>query len=143
MAATTLSRTRRTARLRDLMDELLATAWDEDSPASSGLWAPRIDIMETDGAYELRMDLPGLSKDEITINVENHRLTVHGEREEERREDDMNMLRMERHVGRFYRSLPLPEDALPEQAEASFRQGVLAIRLPRTASKKPTRVSIQ
>lgn len=128
---------------QDLMSEAFTAPWDEEGEPRSALWAPRMDLVETDGAFELQMDLPGLSKDDVSIDVENHRLVVHGQREESTREEEANVLRMERNYGRFYRSLVLPDAALPEKAEATFNKGVLTIRVPKAEAKKPKKISIK
>lgn len=128
---------------QDLMDDLLIAPWEEETERPSAMWAPRMDLIETDDAYELQMDLPGLTKDDVSIDVENHRLVVHGQRKEATRKEEANVLRMERTVGRFYRSLTLPDAALPEKAEATFRDGVLSIRVPKTKARKPKKISIK
>jgi HSP20 family protein len=128
---------------QDLMGDFLVTPWQADLEQPAAMWSPRMDLIESDGAYELHMDLPGLSKDDVSIDVENHRLVVHGQRQEETRKDDDNVVRMERHFGRFYRSLTLPETALPEKAKATFEDGVLTIRIPKSEAKKPKKISIQ
>jgi HSP20 family protein len=128
--------------VQDLMDEALFTPWDADTERPTAMWSPRMDLVETDGAYQVQMDLPGLTKDDVSIDVENHRLVVHGHREEETREEESNVLRLERHSGRFYRSLTLPDAARPEQAEATFRDGVLTVRIPKAEAKTPTKIRI-
>lgn len=148
MTELTKARPRRRTGLRvprlfqDLMDEFLIMPWQADLEQPSAMWSPRMDLVETDGAYELQIDLPGLTKDDVSIDVENHRLVVHGQRQEETRKDEENVLHLERHFGRFYRSLALPDTALPEKAEATFEGGVLTIRIPKSKAKKPKKISI-
>lgn len=128
--------------LQDVMGDVFISPWDEEETPSA-MWAPRMDLIETDGAYEVHLDLPGLAKENVSVDVEDHRLVVHGQRDEATRSDDANVLRMERSYGRFYRSLTLPEAAAPEKAQATFRDGVLTIRVPKSEAKKPTKISIQ
>lgn len=128
---------------RDLMEDFWITPWSEEAERSTTMWSPRMDLVETDDAYELHMDLPGLDSDNVSIDVENHRLVVHGQRQEETREEETNYLRVERNFGRFYRSLTLPDAAAPERAEATFRDGVLTIHVPKSEAKKPKKISIQ
>jgi len=128
---------------RDLMEDFLITPWSEEVEQPTTMWSPRMDLVETDDAYELHMDLPGLNSDNVSIDVENHRLVVHGQRQEETREEETNYVRVERNFGRFYRSLTLPDAALPEKAEATFRDGVLTIRVPKSKAKKPKKIAIR
>ena len=128
---------------QDWMSDLMTPAWADEAEPASTMWAPRLDFMETDGAYEMQVDLPGLTKDDISIDVDERRLVVHGQREETTRDEEANMLRLERRFGRFYRSLALPEAAEPHRAEATFHDGVLTVRIPKSETKKPTKISIQ
>jgi HSP20 family protein len=148
--------------VQNLMDEALFSPWDEDIERPTAMWSPRMDLVETDGAYQLQMDLPGLTKDDVSIDVENHRLVIHGRRAEETRgeagreeeageeeageeeagEEETRVLRLERRYGRFYRSLTLPDSAQPEQAEATFRDGVLTVRIPKAEAKTPKTIRI-
>jgi HSP20 family protein len=133
--------------VQDLMDEALFAPWDEDAERPAALWSPRMDLVETDGAYQVQMDLPGLTTDDVSIDVDDHRLVIHGRRAEETRtekagEEEARVLRLERHYGRFYRSLTLPDAARPEQAEATFRDGVLTVRIPKAEAKTPKTIRI-
>ena len=129
--------------LQDLMGDVFIDPWDEEVERPTAMWSPRMDLIETDGGYDLHMDLPGLTKDDVSIDVENHRLVVHGQRQEETRTEDANVLRMERRYGHFYRSLLLPDAALPDKAEATFRDGVLTIHVPKSEAKKPKKIRIE
>jgi len=106
-----------------------------------GQWAPQVDVMETDGAYRLRVDLPGVSREEVTINAENNQITIQGERAVAEQQDETR-LRRERAHGHFYRSLTFPMDINPDKAKAQFRDGVLLIDLPKVAKSKGKAISI-
>jgi HSP20 family protein len=125
------------------MEDFLVTPWSEDVEPPTPIWSPRMDLVETEGAYEVHMDLPGLNSDNVSIDAEDHRLVVHGRRQEETRKEEANYLRVERNSGRFYRSLTLPDAAVPERVEATFRDGVLTIHVPKSEAKKPKKISIQ
>lgn len=148
MAQLTPTRRRPSSMLRSLQQEVndlfgdFFGSWDEETGAMTRVWAPRADISETDDAYRIMMDLPGVSKDEVEISIEGRRLLVHGERKEEQREEGENYLRVERAHGSFYRSLPLPEAADIDQAQAEFDNGMLTIRVPKTEERKPKKISI-
>lgn len=101
-----------------------------------------MDVKETDDRYRLSLDLPGVSKDDVSITVEDNRLTIRGERQEETRTEDEDVVRMERSFGQFYRTLRLPESINEEEITATFDDGVLSIDLPKTEKRTPTNISI-
>ncbi len=143
--------TRRPSRsLRSLQDEvnrvfegLFPTGWDNDtSDAQTSMWTPRMDLTESDDAYHLQMDLPGLKKENVTIRVEDNRLMVRGERQEKTRQESDNMLHMERRFGSFYRTVRLPKSIHDEGIKASFKNGVLEINVPKAEISKPKQIAI-
>jgi HSP20 family protein len=113
-----------------------------DGDLFTAVWTPRMDLSETDEEFIVRMDLPGLKKDEVTVNVEDNRLTVSGERKEEKKEESENYLRMERSYGSFYRSVRLPKTAQVEAVKAEFTDGVLRVHVPKAEEHKPHKVEI-
>jgi HSP20 family protein len=78
----------------------------------------------------VRADLPGVNPEDVTVDVSEDGLTIAGERREERREERNGVYRMERSYGSFYRVVPLPDGAMTDQANATFKDGVLEIRMP-------------
>lgn len=107
-------------------------------PASSDLlaWAPRVDITQHDDELLIRADLPGLEKDDVKVNVTEDAVTIHGERHRAKEEERDGVYRTERDYGAFYRTIPLPAGTAPDQAKASFKNGVLEIRMPAAPSAK-------
>jgi len=93
-------------------------------------WAPQVEMFERDGELVLRADLPGLSKDEVNIELADGALTIEGERRGEVEEEGEGFYRSERSYGRFYRRLPLPEGARTDDATATFNNGVLEVTMP-------------
>ena len=114
--------------------------------AETGLggWAPEIETFMRDNKFVVRADLPGLNKDEVSVEVTDDSLVIHGERQQAHEEEREGYYRSERSYGRFYREIPLPEGALPETAQANFKDGVLEITLtaPPREVTKPRRVEI-
>ena len=121
---------------------LPSKATNGDEEARSAVWSPRVDVSETEEAYRVRMDLPGIEKDELAINYQDGTLSVSGEREMEKAEDGTSFSRIERAYGRFYRSFSLPQAADAENIEATYDNGVLSIRIPKTPESKPRRIEV-
>jgi HSP20 family protein len=97
---------------------------------SAAFWAPQIEVHQRNNELVVRADLPGMKKDDVRIDVTDHEITISGERRQEQELDRDGVYRSERSYGSFYRTIPLPEGAMTDQAKASFRDGVLEITLP-------------
>jgi HSP20 family protein len=105
-------------------------------------WVPPMDLVETDSDLVLRADLPGLTRDDVEIEIKDGTLTVSGERKSQHEEESEGYYRVERAFGRFSRSLTLPEGIDAESVVAEFADGVLEVRIPKPAERKPHRVAI-
>ena len=114
-----------------------------DEALESAVWAPRVDLSETEDAYLIHLDLPGLKKDEVEINVHDGTLSVSGERRQEETEEGRAFVRVERSYGRFYRSFSLPQTINAEGIEATFEDGVLTVHVPKAEELKPRRIDIR
>ena len=108
-----------------------------------GLLAPPMDISEDDNAYTLTAELPGLTKDDITIAFENGTVRISGEKKKETEEKKPNYHRLERRYGRFVRNFQLPEDADFESIAAESRDGVLYLKIAKRASAKPQEIEVK
>ncbi|MFN8162861.1 MAG: Hsp20/alpha crystallin family protein [Solirubrobacterales bacterium] len=106
-------------------------------------WIPAMDLVETEDNLVLRADLPGVDRDDIEIEVKDGVLTVSGERKAQHEEKREGFHRMERAFGRFARSLELPQGVAADSVRASFERGVLGVRMPKPAERKPTRIEIE
>ena len=134
--------------LQDEMNRLFNTFFDTPRTGGSNAatvrrWVPAMDLVETDDHFILRADLPGLSEEDVTIELEDNVLTVSGERNAEHEDKGEGFYRVERSFGSFRRSMTLPEGVDPETVTAQFDKGVLEIRIPKPQERKPRRVSIQ
>jgi len=105
-------------------------------------WTPAMDLVEQDNQFVLRADLPGLSEEDVKIEVDGNVLAISGERRTEREHKGQGYHRVERAFGSFARSLRLPEGVDADAIEASFDHGVLEVRIPKPAAKQPHRVAI-
>jgi len=95
-----------------------------------GTWSPEVEMFERDGELVLRADLPGLSKDDVKVELADDAVTIKGERRDERKEKREGFYSSERSYGKFYRRMPLPQGANTKDARASFRDGVLEVTMP-------------
>ena len=116
---------------------------DRDEEGTSAVWAPRTDLAETDDAYTLRVDVPGMTKEDISINLQNNTLTISGERLNERMEESEEYVRVERAFGNFHRTFTLPDAVDQENIEATYENGVLTINIPKTAKSTRRQIEIQ
>jgi len=106
-------------------------------------WFPVTDISETPESLTLRLEVPGLTRDQIKISVENNTLSVRGEKVQETSSEDESFHRTERSFGAFERSFALPPYVDTDQVQASLNDGVLAISLPRREEAKAREISIE
>jgi HSP20 family protein len=118
-----------------------------DTPTNTGngayrRWIPAMDLVETEGDFVLRADLPGLSEEDVDIELEDNVLTISGERKAEHEERKEGYYRVERSSGSFRRSLTLPEGVDPGTVKARFDRGVLEVRVPKPEQRKPRKVAI-
>lgn len=102
------------------------------TPIGAAFASPQLDISETDKAVTISIDLPGMSEDDVDVTLTGDVLTVRGERKQERENKDGGMFVHERSFGSFYRTVPLPPGLETEKAEASFKNGVLDVKLPKS-----------
>lgn len=109
------------------------------------LWAPQIDVQHRGDAIVVRADLPGVSKEDVQVDVQDDALIISGRRSEEREDggDDQGYRMVERSYGSFYRSVPLPQGTSSDQIEAVMRDGVLKVTVPIAESARPRRIQIQ
>jgi HSP20 family protein len=105
-------------------------------------WIPALDIVENDDDYVLRADLPGLTEQDINVELHNDVLTVSGERKSEHEERKQGYHRVERSSGSFRRSVRLPEGVSPESVRATFERGVLEVTVPKPEQQGPHKVQI-
>ena len=97
--------------------------------ASGASWSPRIEAFQKDNQFIVRAELPGLKKEDVRVNVSDSCVTIEGERRHEFEDNRDGVFHTERSYGSFFREIPLPEGAIGDKAEATFRDGVLEVKL--------------
>ena len=98
-------------------------------------WVPQLEVRHNNGQFMVRADLPGLTKDNVKLELTDDMLTLSGERKEEKKEKRNGFYRSERSYGSFYRQIPLPKGAKTKNAAATFVNGVLVITIPAPVPK--------
>jgi len=106
-------------------------------------WVPPVDLVEAEDHFLLKADLPGLSEEDVSIEVQDGTLTISGERSAEHESEQRGWYRIERSFGSFSRSLTLPDGVDAEGISARFERGVLEVRIPKPEERKPRRVEIK
>lgn len=108
-------------------------------------WFPGIDVFEKDNRLVTKIDLPGMKKEDVKVEIVDGHLAISGERKSEAEEKKENFYRCERQYGTFYRTVPLPEGVKYEDVKATFTNGELevSVPLPAKVEAKPTKVEIQ
>ncbi|HVO74251.1 MAG TPA: Hsp20/alpha crystallin family protein [Ignavibacteriaceae bacterium] len=107
------------------------------------VWMPLSDITENKDNYIIKMDIPGLKKDDVKISFSDGQLSVSGERKEEKESNDTTYHRVERTYGKFYRSFNLPQKIKYDKIEAAFNDGQLKITVPKSEEAKPKEIEIK
>ena len=122
----------------DPFRQLLARTED-----SFGAWVPPVDIFERQDHLVIRAELPGVSRDDMDVRIENGVLTLQGERKREAELTEDNAFRLERSYGTFTRSFTLPETVDAASVAATYRDGVLEVSVPRIETAKPKKIEIR
>ncbi|MFZ1992740.1 MAG: Hsp20/alpha crystallin family protein, partial [Solirubrobacteraceae bacterium] len=131
--------------IQNEMNRLFNSFFDTPTPSNGTTfrrWIPAMDLVETEDAFVLTADLPGLSESDVNIEVEDNVLTVSGERKSEHEDRKTGYYRVERSYGSFRRSLTLPDGVDPGVVKATFDKGVLEVTVPKPAQQAPRKVQI-
>ncbi len=106
-------------------------------------WAPHVDVMEHKDAYLIKAELPGVKKDDVKIVVQDSVLKIKGEKNQENEEKDSNYHRIERSYGSFERSFNLPTGVKSDKIDATYKDGVLTVTLPKAEEAKPKEIEVK
>ncbi len=125
-----------------MLDELMTPA--AEAAREVGTSSPRIDVIETEGGYQVEADLPGVTKNDVTVSVDGQRVTIEAKvrRETERKEGE-TVMHAERVVRRYARSFELPHEVDDSQAVARLEHGVLTLTLPKKQASQSRLLTIQ
>ena len=130
------------SRLHDDIDNLFGRFFTSDSTAASGTGTPVMDVTSDEKAYTLKIELPGVAPDAVSVRMDGSTLIVSGEKKQEETDEKTRKHVTERIWGSFERTVTLPDDADTDAVTASARDGVLTVTVPRRAPEKPAVRSI-
>jgi HSP20 family protein len=137
---------REMAALQDRVNRIFADAYrrDNDDLMTRGAWVPPVDIYDS-GKHELviKAELPDVNREDITLRVENHTLTISGQKKMESEVKEEQYHRVERAYGNFSRSFTLPQTVDTNAIGAEYKNGVLIVRLPRREEAKPKQIQVK
>ena len=129
-----------TERMRRMLDETFGGAWPSGL-LSEGIWSPLVDLEETEDAYVLEAEVPGVKRDDVNIELVGNELVVEGELKERERKGVLR--RRTRRTGRFEYRVTLPDQVEAEQIEANLAEGVLTVRVPKSERARRRRIEIK
>lgn len=130
-------------RMNRIFEQTLSRFRGDREGLIAGAWAPAVDIYETPDAVVLKAELPGLSANDIDIQVRDNVLTLKGERRLEKEVKEENYLRMERVYGSFQRAFALPAVIQADKIRAVFKDGVLEVNIPKAEEAKPKQIKVE
>ncbi|MEJ2635719.1 MAG: Hsp20/alpha crystallin family protein [Calditrichia bacterium] len=127
-----------------MFDRFFGSSLSEDQEMlSPAFWHPRVDIYETEDEYVVTAELPGMKREDIHISFNNGNVVIEGERKSEKEEKDVNYHRVERSRGKFSRSFQLPTKINQDKINASYKDGILEVHLPKAEEVKPKQIEVK
>jgi HSP20 family protein len=142
MAITRWDPFRDVVTLQNRLNSLFRDFNDADAPMTTASFVPAVDIYEDPQKVVLKLEVPGIEEKDLDVRVENHTLTVKGERKFEKEEKEENFHRIERRFGSFYRAFTLPSTVDTENIQASYNAGVLKLELKKKAEAQPKQIKV-
>ena len=124
----------RLASLQDELDQLF------ESPLQA--WAPALDVHEDKDGYTIRVELPGMKREDIEVSLQDGALVISGERKEEKVHEGTEVHRQERYYGKFTRALTLPAAVTGDKVKAQYKDGILTVTLPKAEEAKPKAITV-
>ena len=129
--------------LRSVFNDLLDENFDRSSARpSTSKWYPAVDVLESKESYLIRAELPGMKREDIKVEVKDGTLVLSGERKSEKPAEGVEYRHAERVAAKFWRSFSLPETVKQDGIEATYKDGILEIRVPKAEEAKPRQIEI-
>ena len=124
-----------------VFDRFFEPRWEEFEAV--GAWAPKLDFSETKDAFVVKAEVPGVEQKDISVSIQDQMLTIKGEKHKEKEEKDEKYHRVERSWGAFARTIALPAGVDTGKVDATFKDGVLSVKLPKTPAAKGTTIPVK
>jgi len=128
--------------LNRIFDSFVRGGLDEPGFINAS-WMPAVDVAEEDNQYVVKVELPGVNKDDVNISLESNVLTIRGEKKTEQQQKGKNYHRVERSFGAFHRSFTLPSTVKVDKIDAVFKDGILAVTMPKAEEAKPKQIEVK
>jgi len=125
----------------DLVDRFFY-GWPFSDRDTDVAWTPRVDVHETDKEINIDVELPGIDKKDVKVEVKDNTLSISGERKDEKKSKDADSCRIERHYGKFERTFGLPDTIQSDKISAGYKDGVLTLTLPKAEKALPKEIAI-
>jgi HSP20 family protein len=129
-------------RMNRLFSEVARRSPVAEEEMVQGAWIPPVDIFETGDSIVIKAELPGISKEDITLEVKENTLTIKGEKKFEKDVKEESYHRVERSYGAFQRAFSLPGTVQQDKVKAKFRDGILEITIPKAEEAKPKQIKV-
>jgi HSP20 family protein len=133
---------REVVALQNRFNSLFGSFAENESPLTTASFIPAVDVYEDEKKVVLKLEVPGIEEKDLDIRVENHTLTVKGERKFSGEEKEENFHRIERRYGSFYRSFTLPSTVDTENVDAKYENGVLKLELKKKPEAQPKQIKV-
>jgi HSP20 family protein len=129
-------------RLNHIFGRVTARSEPDREMLTTADWMPSVDISETDAAYLVKGEIPGVKKEDVKVTIQDGMLTIQGERKQEKEEKGKKFHRIERSYGSFARSFRVPDDADESKVKAEFKDGMINVTLPKSAKAKAKAIEV-
>jgi HSP20 family protein len=126
-----------------MVDRFFSPDLFDEGVFGTSAWVPSMNVREDNDNFNISVELPGLSKDDVNLTLKDGTLTIEGERKQEEEKEGGNYHRVERRYGKFLRSFKLPMHVQDDKIEATFKDGILNIMLPKAEEVKPKQIEVK
>ena len=129
--------------INTMFDKFVRGGTVDDGSFAISHWMPAVDVAEREEEYQVKVELPGVNKDDVKITMQENVLTIRGEKKQENETKNSEYHRVERSYGSFQRSFTLPTSVKHDKIEASYTDGILTVTLPKAEEAKPKQIDVK
>jgi HSP20 family protein len=125
-----------------MFDSFFRSEIPEGSPLAESVWTPAVDIAEDENGYIVKVELPGVAREQVKITMQDNVLSIKGEKVQENESRTSSFHRTERSYGSFERRFSLPSNVRQDSIDATFKDGILTVALPKAEEAKPKQIEV-